>query len=168
MSSHARTIEEEHATLRGQLERVRAVADDVGEVTVERLREEVAAVHGFLAHTVVPHAVAEGRLLMPVIRREGGKTTVGVRMTECHIQLGRLIDELEALMPSLDTAIPGVTVERELRRVLYGAHTLLTAHLAEADAEVEPMLEARLSQSEREELFAAIERCAKEVTDLLE
>jgi hemerythrin-like domain-containing protein len=168
MNMSARTIEQEHAALRPQLDRIREVADEVGEASLTQLRRDLAALHDFLAHTVMPHAVAEGRVLFPLVRRESGEATIGVRMTECHVQLGRLIDELEAAMGSLDAGAVSANVERELRRVLYGTHTVLSAHLAEADSEVQPLLEAKLSPEEREELFEAIERCAREVADLFE
>jgi hemerythrin-like domain-containing protein len=165
----ARSIDEEHAAFRPYLDQIRDVADSVGELPVEDLRLQVAGIHEFIAHTVMPHAVAEGRVLFPLVRTQTGKPTIGVRMTECHVQLGRLLDELEAVMPSLEGDTPaGLQVERELRRVLYGTHTVLTAHLAEADEQIQPLLEANLSPDERAELFDAIERCAREVADLYE
>ena len=61
-----------------------------------------------------------------------------------------------------------MAVERELRRVLYSIHAVMTAHLAEVDEEIEPLLDAKLPPEEREASFAAVERCAREIADLYE
>lgn len=168
MTPAARTIQEEHEAFRPHLEAIRRLADSVGEASVAQLRAGVRDVDEFLAHTVMPHAVAEGRVLFPLVRKEGAEPTIGVRMTECHVQLGLLLDELEALIPSVQgRSLTGAT-ERNLRRVLYSIHALLTAHLAEVDADLEPLLEAKLPPEEREALFEAIEKCAREVASLYE
>jgi hypothetical protein len=131
-----------------------------------RVLDRAARAHEFLAHTVMPHAVAEGRVLMPLVRDRTGEPTIGIRMTQCHVQVGRLVDELEHQLAQLRAG--SARAERELRRILYSLHALLTAHLDEADEEVEPLLEAELPEDQRRELFGAIERCAREVADLFE
>jgi hypothetical protein len=168
MTPGARTIQEEHQAFRPHLDAIRRLADSIGEAPVEEVRAGVRDVREFLAHTVMPHAVAEGRVLLPLVRREGAEATIGVRMTECHVQLGLLLDELEALIPSLRGSSIRTATERNLRRVLYSIHALLTAHLAEVDADLEPLLEAKLPNEEREALFRAIEECAREVAGLYE
>jgi iron-sulfur cluster repair protein YtfE (RIC family) len=168
MTPAARTIQEEHDAFRPHLEAIRRLADSVGEASVEQLRAGLREVDEFLAHTVMPHAVAEGRVLFPLVRKEGAEPTIGVRMTECHVQLGLLLDELEGLIPSVRGRSVAAVTERNLRRVLYSIHALLTAHLAEVDADLEPLLEAKLPPEEREALFEAIERCAREVASLYE
>jgi hypothetical protein len=168
MTPGARTIQEEHEAFRPHLEAIRRLADSVGEASVSQLRAGAQEVDEFLAHTVMPHAVAEGRVLIPFVRKEGAERTIGVRMTECHVQLGLLLDELEATIPRLQGPSVPAASERDLRRILYSIHALLTAHLAEVDADLEPLLEAKLPPEEREALFDAVERCAREVASLYE
>ena len=67
-----------------------------------------------------------------------------MRIYQCHVQLGRLLDELEALFPALKGGRGAAPPDRDLRRVLYSIHALLGAHLEEADEDVEPLLEAKL------------------------
>ncbi len=168
MTPAAQTIREEHEAFRPHLLEIRNVADSIGTIPVAKLGARVRDVEDFLAHTVMPHAVAEGRVLIPLVRQEGGDSTIAVRMTACHAQLGLLLDELEGLIPDLRGDPLPSTIERDLRRVLYSTEALLTAHLAEVDAEVEPLLEANLPPEERRALFEAVERCAREVADLYE
>ncbi len=166
MGSGARTIHEEHALIRAELETLRELADEIGTLPPVGVLDRAARAHEFLAHTVMPHAVAEGRVLMPLVRDRTGEPTIGIRMTQCHVQVGRLVDELEHQLAQLRAG--SARAERELRRILYSLHALLTAHLDEADEEVEPLLEAELPEDQRRELFGAIERCAREVADLFE
>lgn len=168
MTFGARTTQEEHEAFRPHLEAIRRLADSIGEMPVEELRARAKEVHEFIAHTVMPHAVAEGRVLIPLVRQESGGPTIGVRMTQCHVQLGRLLDELEALVPALKGGLGAAPPERDLRRVLYSIDALLTAHLNEADEDVEPLLEAKLPAEQRGALFEAVERCAREVASLYE
>jgi len=168
MGTGARTIQEEHAAFRSHLDAIERLADSIGDLPIEDVRAELAKVHEFMAHTLMPHAVAEGRVLFPVVREESGQPTIGVRMTQCHVQLGRLLEELEGLKAALDRGVQSSQPERDLRRVLYSVHAILSGHLAEADQDVQPLLEANLPVEQRQELFAAIERCAREVASLYE
>ncbi|MGZ8605515.1 MAG: hemerythrin domain-containing protein [Actinomycetota bacterium] len=166
--SGARSIQEEHAGFRVRLEAIERLADSIGDLPVAELRTEIASVHEFMAHSLMPHAVAEGRVLFPLVRKETGEPTIGVRMTQCHVQLGRLLDELEGLLPALSGQHGSPPPERDLRRVLYSVHAILGSHLEEADQDVQPLLEASLPPEQRAELFEAIERCAREVESLYE
>lgn len=166
MRAGARTIAEEHEMIRARLEELERLADSIGEISLEQVRSRGQEMHGFLAHTVMPHAVAEGRVLIPLVRERTQAPTIGIRMTQCHVQVGRLVDELEQILARMATGSTGP--ERDLRRVLYSVHALLTAHLDEAEEAVEPLLEAELPEDERRELFDAVERCAREVAELYE
>jgi len=167
MKQGARSTREEHEAFRARLAEIESLADSIGEVPIEELRPRLLAAHDFLAHEVMPHAVAEGVVVLPLIRRETGERTLGVRMTQCHVQLSKLVDELEALIERSQKE-PSRATERDLGRVLYGVTMVLSAHLAEADAEVEPLLDATLSPDERETLFAAVDKAAHELADLYE
>ena len=53
-------------------------------------------------------------------------------------------------------------------RSIQGVHAILSGHLAEAERDVQPLLEANLPVGQRKAVFAAIERCAREVANLYE
>ena len=167
MRSGVRTIQEEHESFRRPLEKINELADAIGDLPAEEVLPRVAEVHEFLAHTVMPHAVAEGVVLFPIVRKESGVPTIGVRMTQCHVQLSGLVDQLDGVLVSMRKD-PSMRLERELRRVLYSVQAILSAHLAEAEEEIQPLLDANLPPEERQQLFQAIERCAREVADLYE
>jgi Hemerythrin HHE cation binding domain len=167
MKSEVRTTHEEHEPFYAQLDEMKGLADSIGDIPVEQARSRAAGIHEFMAHTVMPHAVAEGVVLFPIVREESGEPTIGVRMTQCHVQLSGLVDELEGLLVASGKD-PSVPVERELRRILYSLYAVLSAHLAEGDEEIEPLLDANLPPKERQEMFQAVERCAREVAELYE
>jgi Hemerythrin HHE cation binding domain len=167
MRSEARTIQEEHGSFRLQLETINQLADSIGDLPAEEVLPRATDVHEFLAHTVMPHAVAEGAVLFPVVRKESGELTIGVRMTQCHVQLSGLVDQLEEILISMRED-PSMRIERRLRKVLYSVQAILSAHLAEAEEEIQPLLDANLEPEERQHLFQAVERCAREVADLYE
>ena len=77
----AQTTQEEHESFRARLEEIKALADSIGEIPVEEVQPRVAEVHDFLADSVMPHAVAEGVVLFPIVRHETCEPTIGVRMT---------------------------------------------------------------------------------------
>lgn len=160
------TTLEEHEAFRARLDEIRALADAVGEMSDFELRRRAREVQDFMQHTVLPHAVAEGVLVFPIVRRETGEPTIGVRMTQCHVQLSRLTDELERVLDRHD--VEHWSTERDVRRLLYGIHATLSGHLAEQDEEIEPLLEAKLPREEREALFGAVERTAAGITELYE
>ena len=167
MTPQVRTTHEEHESFYAHLDEMKELADSIGDIPVAQARSRAADVHEFMAHTVMPHAVAEGVVLFPIVREESGEPTIGVRMTQCHVQLSGLVDELDGLLTASrkDLSVP---VERELRRILYSIYAVLNAHLAEGDEEIQPLLDANLPPKERQEMFQAIERCAREVADLYE
>ena len=84
----------------------------------------------------------------------------------CHAQMARLIDEFDGLRHEIVDGRIDPSVEGGLQRVLYGIHALLSAHLLEADDELEPLLEARLTPEERELVFERVDRYAREVREL--
>jgi hypothetical protein len=88
-------------------------------------------------------------------------------MNQCHVQLGRLTDELEAAMRRARAKGLGPE-ESELRRILYGLHALLTAHFAQAEDVFTAALAAERTPAERAEVFESVERSAEEISDQFE
>ena len=168
MNENVMSVQDEHRAFQPYLEEMDVIAGSIDTIPVEELSQRLARLHEFLAHELMPHAVAEGRILSPIVSDEQGDSSLTRRMTLCHAQMARLIDELDALRHELKREGMNQTLERGIQRVLYGIHALLSAHLLEADVELEPLLEARLSPEGREALFAQIDRYAKEVRELYE
>lgn len=124
--------------------------------------------HEFLAHRLMPHAVAEGKLMFPMVREFIGSHELAAGMNQCHVQLGRLTDDLDAVRVRIQREGLDPALEGELRRILYGIHALLTAHFAQADEVLTAVLDPRLTPEERGQLFEEVERSAEEVSSLYE
>ncbi len=89
-------------------------------------------------------------------------------MTLCHAQMAKLIDELDVFRLKIKNVGIVPPVKSGLQRVLYGIHALLSAHLLEAEQELEPLLEQRLTPEGRVVLFERVDRYAREVRELYE
>jgi hypothetical protein len=167
VSPTVQSVREEHEQFLPYLEDIRKVADSNGRASVKHLLGQTAEIHEFLAHRLIPHAVAEGRLMLPLVRKLPGGAETAVGMNQCHVQLGRLTDELESAVKRSRRTGMDTKTENDLRRILYGVHALLTAHFAQAEEVFTAAIEPE-SVSEREELFESVERSAQELSDFYE
>lgn len=168
MSPTVQSVKEEHEQFLPWVQDIREVADSIGWASSESLLGRMDEIHEFLAHRLIPHAVAEGRLMLPLVRKLPGGTETAVGMNQCHVQLGRLADELESAVKRARVKDRGRETESELRRILYGLHTLLTAHFAQAEEVFTAAIEPDRSPSERAELLESVERSAGEIADQYE
>ncbi len=153
-------LREEHKELLPKIERIRRVADAVGLVPLETLRERVEEVHAFLARELLPHAKAEDAELYPVVARLMGAPEATATMRHDHVEVAGLVDELEAIEPELRAPSLPLGVEHALRRILYGLYTLVKVHFVEEEEIYLPLLEDRLGEDEAETMFAAMEAAA--------
>jgi hypothetical protein len=167
MTVNVQTVKEEHQQFLPYLESIREVADSVGRVSDKSLLARTGEIYEFLAHRLMPHAVAEGKLMFPVVRGFTGSPEIALGMNQCHVQLGRFTDDLESVRGLIRKRGLDTGLESELRRVLYGIHALLTAHFAQAEDVFTTALE-RMSPEERARLFESVERSAEEVSNLYE
>jgi len=151
-----RPLRELHDELTPDVEAIRLVADSVGEVELEALREEVGEVYEFLAYRLIPHAIEEDRVVYPVVGRVLGSPEAVATMRRGHVEVARLAEELEALRMELSNPVITPLQERALRRVLYGLYALLKAHIAQEEDVVLHILDERLSPSEAREVCDAM------------
>ncbi len=154
-------LREEHKELIPHIEALRAVADSVGEVPLVTLRQSVDDAYAFLANHLIPHAQAEERVLYPAVGALLNAPEATATMSQDHIAIGRLIDELKALRARLSAEPVGDAVLRDLRRVLYGLYTLISVHFSKEEDVYLPLLDAKLSPEEARRLFAAMSQAAR-------
>jgi iron-sulfur cluster repair protein YtfE (RIC family) len=167
MNEKMMSVQDEHRAFAPYLEEMDVLAGSIDTIPVQELAQRLARLHEFLAHELMPHAVAEGRILSPLVSDERGDPSLSRRMTLCHAQMAKLVDELDGLRQKIATTRMD-SIKTELQRVLFGLHALLSAHLLEAEDELEPLLEARLTPEGREILFERVDRYAREVRELYE
>ena len=147
----------EHALLRPRIEELRTTADVVDGLTPHDVRNAVDRAHELLVHHVLPHAKAEDRVLYPEVERLMGAPGATAAMTHDHRAIGHLAVELEGIREGLArrTVLEAGQV-RDLRRVLYGLHALLLAHLAKEEDLYLPLLDGRLTSAMADALFEAM------------
>ena len=163
MSSIMQPLREEHQELLPQIERLRAVADLVGDASAETLRHAVDEIYAFLTLHLIPHAHAEDAALYPVVGKLMGAAQATATMSRDHVEVGRLTDELAAVQSEIATSYPDERQAKALRRVLYGLYALIKVHFAKEEEIYVPLLEARLTGDEARELFEAMEHAADQI-----
>jgi hypothetical protein len=141
MFSPSHTLHEEHFEFAEEVEDLRRLADSVGVVPTNELRDRLCGSYDALVHRVVPHLMAEdgsplGQVSAvpaagPPARAEDPADAPLVRELA---EIGMLLAELDALR--WDLAQPDLTLAREqaLRRVLYGLYALIRTHLLDGRA----------------------------------
>jgi iron-sulfur cluster repair protein YtfE (RIC family) len=156
----ARRFSAEHATLRPDLARIRAVADRL-DVTRPDSISAVRDVHRFLVEELDPHEQAEDHDLYPVLARVLGGNDPTATMSRAHVEISHLIRRLGRVLDDLGPEGPDADDVIELRRLLYGLHAILQLHFAQEDegylslADAEPDAPAPSAATRRGALPAA-------------
>lgn len=160
MATVTQPLRDEHAHLLSHVKALRAVADLVGEVPMEALRQEVDDAYRFLTEHLLPHAEAEERVLYPAVAEAMGAPEATRTMSRDHAEIGRLIQELGEIRAGLAEAELDPVRARALRRVLYGLYTLVMVHFAKEEEVYLPLLDRRLTPEQASELLAAAAEAA--------
>ncbi|HEX9057385.1 MAG TPA: hemerythrin domain-containing protein [Ktedonobacterales bacterium] len=167
MTTRTQPLRDEHKELIPHVELLRAVADSVGEASIESVRQGVDEAYAFLSHHLIPHAQAEDRALYPVVGEVLGAPEATATMSRDHVEVGRLTEELRALRSHLAEATISEPEAKALRRVLYGLYALVKVHFAKEEEIYLPILDARLTDEEAQRMFEAMEHSAGEAKSTL-
>jgi iron-sulfur cluster repair protein YtfE (RIC family) len=160
MNTLTQPLREEHKELYPAVDRIRQVAEMIGEAPISDLQQGVEEVIDFLAYHLKPHAQAEDAALYPVVQKALGSPDATKTMSRDHIEVGRYIEELAVLKESLSSAELTSEEIRSLRRVLYGVYALLKVHFAKEEEVYLPILDQRLTPESAREMFEALEAAA--------
>ncbi len=160
MTSVMQPLHDEHHELFPRLELLRVAAEGVGTVPLPVLREEVDAAIDFLAHSLLPHAEAEERVLYPIVGEALGSPRATATMSRDHTEVLRRTHELQSVAVRIPHATD--TDLRNLRRVLYGLYAVVELHFAKEEEIYLPVLESYLSAEAAHTMFEALERAAAE------
>ncbi len=152
-------IRDEHRELLPHIEHLRETADAIGRVAPYLLREKVEQDREFLVDHLVPHARAEDEVLYPEVATLMGAAKATATMTRDHVEVARLISDLETLRAGgVDDLDP--QRENELRRVLYGLYTLVKTHFDKEEEIYLALVDERLTIAEFARVYARMERAA--------
>jgi len=145
-------LREEHQLLLPEIERLRIIADGVGEFSHAKLRRSIDEVYDFLAHRLIPHAEAEEEILYPAVGKALGTPQATTTMSRDHAEISRCTEQLKALQSRIFEPDFDWVSAKELRRALYGLHSILTLHLAKEEEIYLPILDRYLSEDDAHEL----------------
>ncbi len=162
MKTLTQPLREEHKELFPSVDRIRQVADLIGEAPMAEIQHGVEEVYDFLANHLKPHAQAEDAALYPVVQKVLGSPDATRTMSRDHVEVGRYIEELEEIRKDLTGSALTSTQARSLRRVLYGVYALVRVHFSKEEEVYLPILDQRLTPQAAQEMFAAMEDAAHE------
>jgi hypothetical protein len=134
VQTFSETLHAEHDRLAPKIEMIREAADLVGDATVAEVLDAVDEVLDFLRHHLIPHAIAKGKTLSPALRQVEGGLARALELHRCHVEISALTEVLADLRAGVaqDVALSRAQT-LELRRLLYGIHTMICAHLKEEE-----------------------------------
>ncbi len=161
MNTLTQPLREEHKDLFPHVDRIRQVAEAIGDAPIAEIRDGVEEVYDFLAYHLKPHAEAEDAALYPVVQNALGSPNATRTMSRDHVEVGSYIEELASLRNSLADALTANQVN-SLRRVLYGVYALVKVHFAKEEEIYLPLLEKFLTPETAREMFEAMEAAAHE------
>jgi heavy metal translocating P-type ATPase len=123
----------EHLVLVPELERVRVVADALGDTDPRPGLQDAQEVHRFLAERLLPHEWAEDERLYPVLSRALGGEEPMASMRREHVEIAHQVRRLGRLLSGVDPDDPDDADVLEVRRLLYGLYAILRLHFAKED-----------------------------------
>ena len=165
MNTLTQPLRDEHKELFPSVDRIRQVAERIGEAPIAEIRQGVEEVYDFLAYHLKPHAEAEDAALYPVVQKVLGSPDATRTMSRDHVEVGRYIEELASLKDNLSDGTLTSEQTRSLRRVLYGVYALLKVHFAKEEEVYLPILDQRLTPEAAQEMFEAMEHAAHKAKD---
>ena len=155
-------LRDEHKDLFPHVETLRATADSVGTATPAELRGRLDKALQFLAHSLIPHTHAEDTALYPAVAKAMGAARATATMSRDHIEVNRLTEGVGRMRARLAKGALNATEANDLRLMLYGLYVLVRAHFAKEEEIYLPLLDERLTPVETRQMFAAMEKAARE------
>jgi hemerythrin-like domain-containing protein len=132
MTNARRSLRDEHLALVKHLEHLRAIADSIGTVPIDDLRNELEHVSDTLVRQLLPHAEHEDRMLYDAMVSNLGAPTAASLLRPDHVELRALADEFATVRAHLRTPLEP-TAANDLRRILYGMYAILKLHFAKEE-----------------------------------
>ena len=167
MEALTQPLREEHKELMPHIELLREVADQIGTIPMNTLMQRVSDTYMFLKHHLIPHAQAEEKALYPTVGRLLSAPIATATMSRDHTEIARLTEELAALKMHTSGTSFSASQEKDLRRVLYGLYAIVKLHFAKEEEVYLPLLDARLTEEEAQNLFETMESAAREAKSKL-
>jgi hemerythrin-like domain-containing protein len=161
MPSLTQPLRDEHQELLPYVEELRQAGDAVYESLTTNAHARIEDAYRFLARHLVPHAQAEEAALYPMVQKVMGCDQATATMIRDHQEIARLTEELETLR--VHKSLLSITSLQAMafRRVLYGLYALIKLHFAKEEEVYLPLLDAKLTTQEAQDMFQKMEAAAK-------
>ena len=134
---------------------MRALADNLDDMTPTDLASELQATVAFLDGTLLPHAVEEEARLYPVVGRALGSANAVATMSREHLEIARLASQVSYLT-NRSAGHASRRLRRDVRRTLYALEAIAMLHLDKEEEIFFPALVGALNDQEAGELLAAL------------
>ena len=105
MNTLTQPLRDEHKELFPDVDRIRQVAELIGDAPIAEIRRGVEEVYDFLANHLKPHAEAEEAALYPVVQKVLGSPDATKTMSRDHVEVGIYISELGSLRNGLTSEV---------------------------------------------------------------
>lgn len=163
MNTLTQPLRDEHKELFPHVDRIRQVAELIGDAPIAEIRRGVDDVYNFLANHLKPHAEAEDAALYPVVQKVLGSPDATKTMSRDHVEVGLYIEELASLRNGLTSDVLTKVQIKALQRVLFGVYGLVKVHFAKEEEVYLPILDLRLTPEAAQEMFEVMEAAAHAV-----
>lgn len=167
MTTLTQPLRDEHKELYPHIEVLKIAGMAIHGKLDQNGRELIDESYEFLSKHLLPHARAEEAVLYPAVQKAMGSRHATATMSRDHVEVEALTDELADLRKQISGPDIGVTLANELKRVLYGLHTLVNVHFNKEEEVYLPLLDESLTADEAKELFERMEEAAGEAKALL-
>ncbi len=137
----------EHREFAADLQRIRATADHLSELSDHELREQLADIRIFVLERLPRHEEEEEADVYPVVARALGGEDPLSSMSRAHLEISHLGRLYQTVVDDLPAEGPTPEDLMDLRRLLYGLHAVLRLHFAQEE-EVYAWLASEGSPSE--------------------
>jgi iron-sulfur cluster repair protein YtfE (RIC family) len=162
MANLTQPLRDEHKELLPQVEGLRLAGDAINESLTSSAHAKIEESYHFLVHQLLPHALAEEKILYPMVQKAMGAELATATMSRDHQEVKRLVDDLDSLRVHRSQLTITTIQAQAMRRVLYGLYAVLKNHFAKEEEIYLPLLDAKLSEDEAHELFANMDAMYKQ------
>lgn len=160
-------LRDEHKELIPHIDGLATAGDSIGVASRAEQEEKVHASYVFLTEHLIPHAVAEDKVLYAKVDElvgVNGETHATDTMRRDHEEVGALTDQLGKLGGKLEKGDLATADQHELRRVLYSLNGVVGLHFAKEEEVYLPLLDRTLTAEQAQDMFEEMEKVTAEET----
>ena len=133
MTDVAQRLALRHRALRPKVGELATLAVHLDDLTAAEARSRLEQIQQTLDKELLPHEDDEQRTAYPLIERLLADENPTGPLIQTHYEIRRLSRLFGRLVKQLPASGPGREDLRDIRRVLYGLHAILTLHFAQED-----------------------------------